>query len=267
MRQILLHSGFHKTATSSMQHFLWLNRETLEPYFDLRMFRHMKPVVRLAAMYSRTRNPLDLVDMVGLLDDVFDEFPVREDRDLLISCEGLSGHFPAAQQVKDYSAVPVLMTYVAGYLVEKFPDAQVKLIFTTRQEDSWLYSVYRHHLRAHRMTLDYKSFAATFKSAARLDAVIREVAEILAPLPVMFLPMEDAVQHPLGPGAALVDQMTVPASIRAALRPVGRGNAGPDDALWEQFLALNRSTLPDRAVTAQKTALATAAELGGWKTV
>jgi len=201
MRQILLHSGFHKTATSSMQHFLWLNRETLEPYFDLRMFRHMKPVVRLAAMYSRTRNPLDLVDMVGLLDDVFDEFPVREDRDLLISCEGLSGHFPAAQQVKDYSAVPVLMTYVAGYLVEKFPDAQVKLIFTTRQEDSWLYSVYRHHLRAHRMTLDYKSFAATFKSAARLDAVIREVAEILAPLPVMFLPMEDAVQHPLGPGA------------------------------------------------------------------
>ena len=59
MRQILLHPGFHKTGTSSMQHFLWINREVLEPYFDLRMFRHMKPVVRLASLFSRTNNPLD----------------------------------------------------------------------------------------------------------------------------------------------------------------------------------------------------------------
>jgi len=266
MRQILLHAGFHKTGTSSIQHFLWINREVLAPHFDLRMFRHMKPVVRLAALFSRTGNPLDLVDMVGLLDDVFDEFPVNDDRDLLISCEGLAGHLPGWPGVKDYGAVPTLMTYVAGYLSERFPDAQVKLIFTTRTAPEWLYSAYRHHLRGHRLTLDFKSFDATFKSAANLDAVIAEVAKVLAPLPVMYLPMKDALAHPLGPGAALVDQMNVPADVRASLTPVGKGNAGPDDALWAQFLELNRSTLPDRVLSEKKKALAEAAALGGWKT-
>jgi len=265
LRQILLHPGFHKTGTSSVQHFLWTNRETLEPYFDLRMFRHMKPVVRLAALFSRTRNPLDLVDMVSVLDDVFDEFPVRQDRDLLISCEGLAGHLPGWPNVKDYSAMPTLMTYVAGYLAETNPDAQVKLIFTTRNSDDWLYSAYRHHLRGQRLTLDFRSFDAIFKSAANLDAVVQEVANVLAPLPVMVLPMADALAHPLGPGAAIVDQMAVPAAVRANLLPVDKANEGPADMLWQQFLTLNRSNLTDHAVIDQKTALAQSVDLGGWK--
>jgi hypothetical protein len=81
----------------------------------------------------------------------------------------------------------------------------------------------------------------------------------------MFMPMQDALSHPLGPGAALVDQMNVPADVRARLTPVGKENEGPSDALWEQFLTLNRSTLPDRAVADQKKALADAAALGRWK--
>ena len=267
MRQILLHPGFHKTGTSSMQHFLWVNREALEPYFDLRMLRHMKPVVKLANTYSRRGNPLDLVDMVGLLDTMFDEFPVRDVRDLLISSEGLSGHLPGWPNVKDYGAVPTLMTYLTGYLADRFPDAQVKLLFTTRSGHDWLYSAYRHHLKGQRMTLNFEEFQATFGKAADLQAIITEVAEVLAPLPVMFMPMSDALRHPLGPGAALVDQMNVPQAVRDNLEPVGKGNEGPDDALWAEFLKLNKSNLPDAPVKDQKIALAKAAALGGWKPV
>jgi hypothetical protein len=93
------------------------------------------------------------------------------------------------------------------------------------------------------------------------------VAETLAPLPVLFMPMSDALRHPRGPGAALVDQMNVPQVVRDSLQVVGKGNEGPSDALWEQFLKLNRSTLPDRTVVNQKKALAEAAALGGWKAV
>jgi len=267
MRQILLHPGFHKTGTSSMQHFLWINREALEPYFDLRMLRHLKPVVQLCTLFSRKQNPLTLVDMVDLLDEVFSEFPVRDDRDLLISCEGLAGHLPGWPNVRDYSAVPTLMAYLAGYFADRFPDAQVKVLFTTRSSNEWLYSAYRHHLRGQRMTLDFKEFEAQFGAAANLDKVIAEVAETLAPLPVLFMPMSDALRHPRGPGAALVDQMNVPQVVRDSLQVVGKGNEGPSDALWEQFLKLNRSTLPDRTVVNQKKALAEAAALGGWKAV
>ncbi len=248
-----------------MQHFLWINREALEPYFDLRMLRHLKPVVKLAAIYSRGNNPLALVDMVGLLDDAFDAFPVRSDRDLLISCEGLAGHLPGWPNVKDYGAVPTLMTYMSGYLSERFAGAQVKVLFTTRNSHDWLYSAYRHHLKGQRLTMDFTTFAKTFGGAADLSTIIKDVAKTLAPLSVSFMPMSDALKHPLGPGAALIDQMNVPQSVRDSLIPVGKGNEGPNDALWAQFLKLNKSNLPDQAVQDQKKALAEAAALGGWK--
>ena len=248
-----------------MQHFLWLNREALEPYFELRMMRHFKPVVRLAGTFSRKKNPLHLLDMVGLLDESFDEFPVRNDRDLLMSAEGLCGHLPGANDVTDYSATPILMTYLAGYLVERFPDAQVKVLLTTRNAYDWLFSAYRQHLRGHRMIMDFSEFEETFREAANMYAIISEVAEVLAPLPVMFMPMSDALRHPLGPGAALVDQMNVPEEVRASLTPVGKGNEGPSDALWQQFLKMNRADNTDTALTNRKNNLADAAGLGGWK--
>ncbi|WP_458791701.1 hypothetical protein [Yoonia sp. MH D7] len=248
-----------------MQHFLWVNREILEPYFDLRMLRHLKPVVKLAAIYSRNKNPLALVDMAGLLDDVFNEFPVRSDRDLLISCEGLAGHLPGWPNVTDYGAVPTLMTYLAGYLAERFADAEVKILFTTRNSHDWLYSAYRHHLKGQRLTMTFAQFQQTFGDTSDLAAIINDVTQALAPLSVSVMPMSDALQHPLGPGAALVDQMNVPQSVRDTLTPVGKGNEGPDDALWAQFLTLNQSNLPDQTVQDQKKALAEAAALGGWK--
>ena len=79
------------------------------------------------------------------------------------------------------------------------------------------------------------------------------------------MPMSDALRHPLGPGAALVGHMDVPDLVRSSLIPVGKGNEGPSDALWAQFLSINRSSLPNEAAAEAKNALAKTADLGGWK--
>lgn len=264
MRQIILHPGFHKTGTSAMQHFLWHNRDALAPYLDLRMFRHFKPVAASCAKYSATSDPLDLLDLVAQLDEAFLLFPTNDARDLLISCKGFCGHLPCNPSVQDYSAVPVLMTYLAGYLSERFPDAQVNVMFTTRDAEEWLFSMYRQQLRSHRLMDDFDTFVQTYTGAADLMKVVTDVAGALDPLPVMVLPIEDATRHPLGPGAALVDQMSVPAAVRKQLHPVGRDNEGPDPSIWQMYLELNRSAHPDRHVAAPKKAIAEAAGLGGW---
>ena len=267
MRQILLHPGFHKTGTSSAHHFLWVNRDALAPYFDLRMFRHLKEVSALCAQVSKTRDPLEMMDIVELLDQSFATHPVNKDRDLLISCKGFCGHLPCNPTVPTYESVPMLMTVLAGYLADRFPDAQVKVIFTTRDRDSWLFSMYRQQLRGHRLMLDFDEFANTYIKASDLLGIVNETAEALAPLPVMFMSMEDAVTHPKGPGGALVDQMNVPAKVKAKLLPVGTDNEGPDSNLWHAFLAHNRSTEPDRQVHQLKNLLAQNAGLGGWKKI
>lgn len=265
MRQILLHPGFHKTGTSSVQHFLWHNREKLTPYFDLRMFRHMKSVAATCAKYSASLDPLDLLDLVPQLDESFTLFPANKNRDMLVSCKGFCGHLPCNSAVKDYRSVPVLITYLAGYLAERFPDAQVKILFTTRNAQDWLFSMYRQQLKAHRLAEDFATFSKLYAAAADLNAVINDVAVALTPLPVMYMPLEDMIRHPLGPGAAVVDQMSVPAAVKQTLEPVGIGNAGPDEAIWKHYLELNRSHQPDQRVASQKNEMADAAGIGGWK--
>jgi phosphoribosylcarboxyaminoimidazole (NCAIR) mutase len=265
MKQILLHPGFHKTGTSSMQHFLWQNRPLLEPWFDLVLLRHLKPVVRQTARYSRTRNLLDLVDLVATLDAAFAEAAFAPDRSLLISCEGLSGHVPGWPGVPDYSAMPVLLQYLTGYLAERFPAAGLRVVLTTREAQGWLFSAYRHHLRSHRLTQDWPDFAARNAGAADLGQVVQAVTLAIDPVPVLALPLEDVQMNARGPGGALVDLMGLPPAVCASLMPVGRGNAGPETAMWQEFLTLNRSDLEDDVVAARKAGLAEAVRLGGWK--
>ncbi|SEQ40677.1 hypothetical protein SAMN05428995_104162 [Loktanella sp. DSM 29012] len=265
MRQIFIHPGFHKTGTSSIQHFLWYNRETLDPFGAPVMLRHMKPLLQIIGRFSRTLNPLDLMDYVARMDDAFAVAAPRSDQNIIMSCEGLLGNLPGGPGVASYAPSVTLAAYLTGYLAERFPDVRQRMILTTRDADGWLFSTYRHHLRGHRLKLDFNEFAALHAGTADLDKTVAEVAEVIAPVPVDTLPMTDLLAHDLGPGGALCEHMGVSPKIMVQLAPVGTGNAGPDTALWQKFLDLNRSPLADRAVAAEKERLAAEANLGGWR--
>ncbi|MBI1417583.1 MAG: hypothetical protein GC146_10215 [Limimaricola sp.] len=270
-RQILLHAGFHKTGTSSMQHFLWANRERLAPEADVLLLRHLQPVAKLCMGYARQRNPLLLADLAPALDTVLAEHPPGAGRHLVLSCEGLSGHLPGWPGVADYSAAPETIGFIAGWLAARFPHAELSVVLTTRDAEGWLYSAYRHHLLGQRLTLDWSDFATRMQGAADLIAAAVAIAEAVAETApaaqVLTLPLEDAIRHPLGPGGALIEGLALSAPLRASLRAVGHGNRGPDKALWSQFLALNRRAMPDSALAKAKRDLAEAAGLGGWRPV
>lgn len=264
-QNILLHPGFHRTGTSSMQHFLWLNRDALAPYLTVRLTRHFKSVARLCTRYAITENPLDLTDMIGELDTAFAQDPVPSNRDLLISSEMFCGEIPGHDAVQDYSAAPTLITYLTGYLQERFPAAKIRVILTTRDAESWLFSAYRHVLRRSRVTLTREEFAEKYRDAANFEAMLGQIAEAIDPVELLYLPLEHALQNPLGPGAGLLDQMPIPDDVRENLLPVGIGAKGAEPHLWGQFLAMNRADYPDDQVTAQKEQMAEAAKLGHWR--
>ena len=266
MTEILLHPGFHKTGTSSIQHFLWLNRAALAPHFTSVMLRHLKPAVQMACRFSRNRNPAELMDMVAALDAALAEAEVKPAQNILVSCEGLLGHLPGWPDVDDYGAAPTLAAYLTGYFQDRHPKARLRVILTTRDADGWLFSTYRHHLRGQRLTQTPDDFARTYAAAADLTGMAAQIADAVGDLPVFTLPLADLAHYPLGPGGALCDLMQVPSATRGDLVAVGHGNTGPEQALWEQFLALNRGPLGDRAVRAAKERLAEAVDLGGWRT-
>ncbi len=264
-RRILLHPGFHKTGTSSIQHLLWTNRKLLSPRTQILLLRHLKPAAEICMHYSRHQSPVALTNLVEAMDGILSEhYPEGDDRDLLISFEGLSGHLPGWPGVMDYRAAPVTALFLAGYLAERRPGSELMIVYTTRDPDVWLNSAWRHHLFGQRLQLDWPVFEARYRPAADLENVIRQSAEALDPIPVHTINLADAARHALGPGGPMLELLDLPSALTRRIVPVGHGNAGPDASLAAEYLRLNLSSLSDVEVKAKKTALAAANGVGGW---
>jgi hypothetical protein len=264
-RTILIHPGFPKTGTSSIQHLLWTNRVVIGPHAGLLLHRHLRPAAEICMHFSRHQNLIVLADLVPTLDRIMaDHLPPGDSRDLILSCEGLSGNLPGRPDIQGYATAPILIAYLAGYFADRFPDAQVKVVLSTRDGADWLYSTWRHQLFARRLRSDWPSYKERYHALSDLDAVVRDVAEALAPVPVTALPLVRALAHPKGPGAALLDLIDLPPPVRDAITPVGHGNKGPTAQIAAQYLALNLSNLPDDEVLRRKAALSKAHGVGGW---
>ena len=260
--RILLHPGFHKTGTSSIQHLLWTNRTALAPHAQLRLLRHLKEPARLCMAFSRSHDPLAMLDLAEALAAALDG--IDPARPLILSCEGLSGHLPGWPGVDSYAAAPVTIAYVAGFLADWVPEADLRVLLTLRDPESWLHSAWRHHLMGQRLTLDWPAFRDRYRAAADLQASTREIRDALDGLPVDTLDLAEMACHPQGPGGALLARFGLPADALADLIPVGRGNPGPDAELSARFLDLNRSNVQDGTLRAEKVRLAEDHGVGGW---
>lgn len=264
-RTILIHPGFHKTGTSSIQHLLWTNRMVIGPHVGLLLHRHLRPAADICMHFSRYQNLMALADLVPALDRIMaDHLPPGDNRDLILSCEGLSGNLPGRPDVETYAATPILIAYLAGYFADRCPDARVKVVLSTRTGPEWLYSTWRHQLFTKRLQMDWSAYQDRYRNLSDLNAVVTDIAEALAPVPVEALPLDQALAHPKGPGGALLELVDLPPAVRAQIAPVGHGNRGPTAHIAAQYLALNRSALPDDEVLRQKAALAKAHGVGGW---
>lgn len=260
--RILLHPGFHKTGTSSIQHFLWTNRAALASHAQLRLLRHLKEPARLCMAFSRSQDPLVLLDLAEALATALDG--LDPSRPLILSCEGLSGHLPGWPVVDSYAAAPITLAYVAGFLADWAPGADLQVLLTLREADAWLHSAWRHHLLGQRLSLDWPAFRERYAPAADLPAMAREIAEALEGVPLTTLDLARMTDHPQGPGGALLTAFGLSAPQLADFTPVGRDNPGPDADLSARFLALNLSDLPDADLRAEKARLADNHGVGGW---
>lgn len=253
--RILLHPGFHKTGTSSAQHFLWVNRETLARNgIDLRLLRHLREPARLAMRLHR--DPAALFDLPRAMEWATEgiEGPMA-----ILSCEGLAGHMPGYKDLTQYDTAPASIALIANWLQDRF-NAEVITVLTLRPRGSWLGSAWRHHLRGQRLTEDEHSFRKRLRDGGDLAAAADAIEKALH-TPVIRLGWGKLTRHPMGPGGAILEQLCPRLD---GLQTPPPANQSPDDALCQQFLDLNRSALDDATVIAEKERLAQQAGLTGW---
>lgn len=252
MTRIIIHAGFHKTGTTSVQMMAERNAKKLAPHARIFLRDDFRGLTDAARAYSirHASDPLDRA--YEAMSRFLSQLDKSDPRPVALLSEDLSGHLPGRHNIRNYGAAPALMAQLAAACVAELGDSvDLRFHFSTRGADAWFRSAYWQILRAARRIESPEEFARLFRSAADFDTITQKIAEAVDPFPVQVALLEDLSQMAQGPMTPLLDLMDVPETVRATLDPGPPANTKPQ-GLDDVFLALNRTSLPDGKVASLK---------------
>ncbi|OOY08117.1 hypothetical protein [Thioclava sp. F36-7] len=259
--RVIVHPGFHKTGTSTIQTGL---REVSVhlPDWAIALREDIPDAAAAARAFSLTRDPFELGLYQAALASWADALP-EDTTQAVVSIEGLAGHMPGRDGVLDYSATPELMGALAEVFRAKYEDAlELQLFLTTREKTAWIESLHWQHVRSGMLTDTLDTFR-TRLSGFDLAPVLREIVSTVAPAPVTWVMLDEARDNPHGPLTPLLDLMGVPPEVRASLGLGITANARPRRvdraALADQLAEINAEGLPREATKEKKRAILRAA--------
>lgn len=256
MTRVIVHAGFHKTGTSSLQDYLRDVRHLLPDDIAVHLKEDFPEAANLAHRYGERPYRWRLLRFARSLRRYLDGVDDRANH--ILSWEGFSGIMPGHRRFTgpvrnfDRAAVPLAKT-IAAELRRRFgPGVDITFLYTLRKPESWLRSVHGHLLRSIRLTEDFDTFRAGFRVPIRLDHEADKIGQALAPVPVCTSWLEQTSLRPEGPAAAVFDLIELPDGLRKRLPPARKTNSGNCDAIRAKCLALNVSVHGARALKHQK---------------
>lgn len=238
---ILIHAGFHKTGTTTIQKTLRANRAALRPHALLALRRDLEPLLHAARAHSAYGDPLSLAKFTLRAEAFVNALPGLKKRGLILSSEELSGHLPGRGGLPDYRAAPVLMGELAAAFQRRYDTPDLTFVFTTRAADSWLTSAYWEQVKSSNQSLSLAHFRAKYATAANFDPILADIRNAIAPARLLHYSLEESRDTPLGPATPLLQRLDLPDTTFTALTPTKAANTRlPQDAL-DTLLALNQT--------------------------
>lgn len=256
--RIVIHAGFHKTGTSSVQHVLRDNRAALRPMVRSVLKGVMRDVLHASRGFSTWRDPFSLIKFRARFQTLLEKNAAMPQSTLCVSAEELSGHLPGRGDLMDYSAAPDLAVEMASVAAECYPHAKVCFFYSTREPDVWLKSAYWEHVKSSSLTLDWDAFDNKYRAAADLNGIVAQIAERVS-CPVYHTPLEASRSLPAGPATPLLKLCGVPPNIIDTLTRSAPVNEQQDQTVLLALLAANRDYPERNARKAAKLAILKAA--------
>lgn len=246
MTRVLVHAGFYKTGTTSLQRFLAENRDTLAPHMAYLGPGQLAGSGAMARIYGQRPFPWRLFRFARSFRRAL---PPSLDRPLVISRENFCGAMPGhrdwrGRPLVGFPTAQRLLSVLLGELRRAYgPETRITLLFTTRERESWLESVHGHLLRSIPLTDDLAQFAARFPADFSLEHEVARLTRAFPGVEIQSARLEDLTGRKEGPAAFLLDLLDISEDTRERLVPISRANTGQDAGLRERFLALNRQGL------------------------
>lgn len=255
MARMVIHAGFHKTGTSTVQRMLKKNRRILSRECLVFDHSHMPSVSENARSYSVSRDLLDLLAFTYELAEFLERFKGKLERNVCLSSENLLGHMPGRRGLKTYDAAPILMKAFV-HTVERVMKEPPEMVFyfSTRDAETWLKSCHSQHLRAVRMTMTTERYKELFAESAHLGRIIDMVRLAVKPHRVETARLEEIGTLPLGPVTPILDLLDISPALRDKLQPVPVTNQALPEELVQEFLDINQSEMSWKDVPVAKQA-------------
>lgn len=243
MRRLLIHAGFHKTGTKSVQKMLFKNRQLLAPTTHVLLNKNLNGIDKLARAYSSEVATADLIELTQRFAELLEDIPSDDTRDILISSEDLCGLMPGRRDIVTYDIAPILMKAISHTLEKALATpTEVIFYFSMREAQSWLHSCHSHHVRVVRMTMQPEAYFKAYAESADLPRIIDKVRIAVSPHRVETAWLEDFTNAPLGPLQPIADLLDWPEPLRREIKLLPPANVGIPDELRHEFLLINEAT-------------------------
>ena len=244
--RVVVHPGFHKTGTSSLQSYLHRHRKAFAPWFDFYGKDDFLQAGSAARIYAQKPFPWRLRAFRRRLDAFLAGIP--DAPVIVLSRETFSGAMPGHRRmlgglITGYErTAPRLGRQIVAALRARFgPDVAITFVYTARAREPWIRSVYGHLVRSIHLTEDFPAFRARFPTLADPEDAARAIARRIGVSDVHVFALEDIGAAREGPASAILDLLEVPHAVRDRLPPAGRANGGQSAKIEATFLAMNRA--------------------------
>ncbi len=249
--KVVIHQGFHKTGTTTLQKTLSKNREYLKDRVNVLLPDDLQEASLAARRYAIAPKDRTLRNFGAIVREALKPFADQGGKPLLISNEEFAGLIPGRKGVWSYEQTHVLSKALLDE-VSRLTDAGDRIIFlfTTRNAADWIRSKYWQNLRSHRIREDLSQYGKALQQGADLEAVVRRVIEAVSPraeVESVNVSSLDDHDFPLIKALSILNVRSdrLITSDNRNVQPAG----GTD-----YFLDLNRSNLSDEEVAAAKRA-------------
>jgi len=258
MRKFVLHAGFHKTATSTVQMALETQIDLLSEYVEILPRKLLKPVRKSAQLFSIDHDPMHLAMLEAFLAEILLSLNLDDPRPVLASSEDFSGYLIGRHGVPDYRAAPHIAAAVQQTLMRVCPDAFELTVYYSTRRTNWLRSCHWQLISNSTEAISFEEFKHRYAHAADFEPILTQVAQAVDPGPVFAADIEN-FNGRLGPLQPLLELCDIPKEAQAQLTLPSPQNVGGSEALVTDLLnvteELKQNGAQDRQILKARRAL------------
>lgn len=241
-KRVIIHAGFRKTGTTTVQALLDDNIDHLHPHLGV-ITRTSDPSTdalhRAGRDYAKIPTAASAMAVRHAARRIDARIRRMPQSTILLSEENIIGHYIVAPAGDVFSVA----ADVLSILEEEFCGHDLAFVFTTRQRDKWLRSSYNQDVKFHKFPGSYDDWMKVQGTCRDIDDGRRLLEDKLRS-PVVFMAMETDLSEGRFLGLSLLEMAGVPSKVTAALRQPAPRNASLGGAELEFMREINGLDLP-----------------------